>query len=72
MVVVVPDAIEGLPEIEARFADLDLNQILKEGRKREIILTMPKFKLEQTIELNDILQKVSWINYFAQTCTLTN
>lgn len=61
MVLVVPREIDGLKYIEDRIKDMDLNKLASETYKREIKLTLPKFKLEQTIDLKEVLEKVSLI-----------
>lgn len=59
MVLLVPAAIEGLKKVEDKLPDLDLVSIVKETHKQEIVLKMPKFKIEKTMELTDILKRVS-------------
>lgn len=62
MVVVLPKEINGLEDFENKIKDVDLEKFAKwpqSFRRREIILHMPKFKVEKTLELESVLRKVS-------------
>ena len=58
MILVVPTAIEGLKQVEEKLVAMDLNSLLSEAYPKELNLTMPKFKLEQTLNLGSSLKKV--------------
>lgn len=60
MVLVVPDEIEGLSDIEKNLDKIDLDYQNQFGRgfKTEVNLYLPRFKIESTIDLNEILQEV--------------
>jgi serine protease inhibitor len=59
MYVILPHDIDGISELEKRLAGADLSTILTQLPQIEVIVTMPKFKLEETTDLNDILTEVS-------------
>lgn len=62
MVIVVPKEINGLAELENKIKEEDLGKLAsKENlRRREIEIHMPKFKLEQTLNLESVLNEVSY------------
>lgn len=60
LILIVPKDIEGLSAVESKYVGSDIGKLLKDSRKEEVILKMPKFKLEQTLDLIDILQKVCY------------
>lgn len=61
MVIVIPKEINGLAELENKIKEEDLGKLAsKENlRRREIEIHMPKFKLEQTLNLESVLNEVS-------------
>ena len=59
MVVIVPKEIDGLTKIENDLENLKLDYQNDLKYKREICLSLPKFKIETTIELNPHLMDVS-------------
>ena len=61
MVVVLPNAIDGLPLVEANVDKLTPAYLMEntDPPNQEVILYLPKFKVESTIELKDPLQKVT-------------
>lgn len=71
MILVVPKEIEGLRNVELEHIGTDFSKLLENTRKREIILTMPKFKLEQTLDLKDILVKMGINDLFSHACDLS-
>lgn len=58
MLIILPRKVDGLAKVEAKFP-LNLQEIVTGLKKVTVAVTMPKFKIEQTIEMNDILKKVS-------------
>ncbi|XP_024947046.1 serine protease inhibitor 3/4 isoform X2 [Cephus cinctus] len=64
MFIIVPNKIDGLQRIENNIHDLDFSRLNQYGRNEEVILFVPKFKIENTIELNNLLQKVGMAEMF--------
>lgn len=58
MVIILPREIDGLTELMPQIAHIDIDKLLKNGRKQEIKLYLPRFKVESTVLLNNVLQKV--------------
>lgn len=56
-VIVLPDSRTGLPELETKLKNYDLSQITDQMRSQEVDVTIPKFKVEFKINLNDVLKK---------------
>lgn len=59
MIVILPDEIGGLVELEERLDSVDLFDELNNLQQSSVIVTFPKFKLEITIDLVNILRHVS-------------
>lgn len=57
-VVVLPNGRTGLPALEASLKNYDLSKITSQMYKQKVDVTLPKFKIEYEIELNDVLKKV--------------
>nr|AQM58442.1 venom serpin-like protein 1 [Pristhesancus plagipennis] len=58
MVIILPNKIDGLNEVENKLATINLNEVLSGLHSVTVNVKIPKFKLESTIELKDILIKM--------------
>lgn len=59
MVIVLPQEIEGLNDVMAKLAaGYDLLTDIENMYKTKVQVTLPKFKIETTIDLNELLPKV--------------
>ncbi|XP_033253395.1 serine protease inhibitor 42Dd-like isoform X1 [Drosophila miranda] len=58
MMLVVPHAVDGLPELEQKLALLDLNEVATKGLMHEVDVVMPQFKIECDIDLKVPMQKM--------------
>jgi serpin B len=58
MFIILPHDIDGISELENRLAGVDLSKILTRLPVREVEVSVPKFKLEETTDLNSILKEV--------------
>ncbi|XP_017878948.1 antichymotrypsin-2-like isoform X4 [Ceratina calcarata] len=65
MVIILPDEIDGLPQLEAKLQNTSLTSILQHGHVREVELFLPKFKAESEIQLNSVLQKMGLVDAFS-------
>lgn len=59
MMILLPDAIDGLKDLEANFSKLQFNEIVNNLHCYTVSVKLPRFKLEQSFELKDTLSKVS-------------
>ena len=58
MIIILPNEIDGLSDVEKKLQNTSLTNILSQGDKEEVELWLPKFKVESMLELNDVLQEV--------------
>ena len=58
MFIILPHDIDGISELEKKLAGFDLSKILTHLPEKQVEVTIPKFKLEETTDLNDILKEV--------------
>lgn len=59
MIIILPDEIDGLAELEAKLDSVDLFDELNYLQQPTVTVALPRFKLEKTMDLNDILKSVS-------------
>lgn len=59
MIIILPNERNGIEELERKLANIDLTKITENMYRPEVIVSLPKFKIETTIHLNDPLAKVS-------------
>lgn len=65
MLIVLPEKIDGLNEVLAKLADgYDLIGDVRNMFKKEVQVTIPKFKIETEIDLAELLPKVCVIYRF--------
>ncbi|XP_069678636.1 leukocyte elastase inhibitor-like isoform X4 [Periplaneta americana] len=67
MFVILPNDVDGISKLEEKLAGSNLSEILKHLPVREVEVTMPKFKLEETTDLNEILQKMGMTDMFSES-----
>lgn len=71
MLIVLPDELDGLSTLERRFSPEDITQILNELRERKIKIYLPKFKLEYSKDLNEILSELGMPSAFGKFADLS-
>ncbi|XP_067013774.1 leukocyte elastase inhibitor isoform X4 [Anabrus simplex] len=64
MVILLPDAIDGLDDLESKLDKIDMADILQSVENVEVEVTLPRFKLETTIDLNDPLKRLGMTDMF--------
>ncbi|XP_076277037.1 antitrypsin isoform X2 [Lasioglossum baleicum] len=64
MVIILPNEVNGLAEVEKKIKSINLNDILRQGHEQEVELFLPKFKIENKLELNSPLQKIGLTDMF--------
>lgn len=57
-IVILPNQRNGLSELERKIKDCDVSRIIEQFQEVEVDVTLPKFKFEFEISLNDVLKKV--------------
>ncbi len=67
MLVLLPDAIEGLADLEAKLTADNLNRWLMEMQKHEVEVYFPRFKLDSRFDLGDILKSMGMTLAFTPT-----
>lgn len=60
-VVILPNKKTGLSELENKLKDYDMTKITGQLEKAEVNVTLPKFKIEYEVKLNDVLTKVCFL-----------
>lgn len=58
MIILLPDAVDGLAELETKLKSVDLSETFLCFSETKTQVQLPKFKLETTLQLNNILKKV--------------
>lgn len=58
MVILLPKEIDGLSSLEQQLPSLELSSILEKLKRVRVNVSIPKFKLEKFINLNDALGTV--------------
>ncbi|KAK5645687.1 hypothetical protein RI129_004151 [Pyrocoelia pectoralis] len=58
MVIILPHKRNGIEELEKKLVNVDLSTISERMRNVEVEVSLPKFKIETTMDLNDVLTKM--------------
>lgn len=58
MIVLLPDAKDGLKNLEDNLSKIELYEISKEMSRYRVTVKLPRFKTEQSIELKETLSNV--------------
>ncbi|XP_017767977.1 PREDICTED: antichymotrypsin-2-like isoform X7 [Nicrophorus vespilloides] len=64
MVVILPNKIDGIDELQQKLTNYDLSKLTEGLYNTDVILSLPKFKIESTIDLNDPLKMVGLESLF--------
>ncbi|KAK7078282.1 hypothetical protein SK128_018260 [Halocaridina rubra] len=66
MVFVLPDKRDGLADVEAKLAQTDFSELDNRMRDIEIEVTIPKFKLEESLDLESHLSEMGMKDLFSE------
>ncbi|XP_064108706.1 leukocyte elastase inhibitor A-like isoform X1 [Macrobrachium nipponense] len=66
MVIVLPNERDGLAALEEKLATADLNELDKRMYNVEVEVTLPKFKLEESLDLGDHLSGMGMVDLFSE------
>ena len=58
MVIILPRKRTGIEELEKKLVDVDLSTITQKVRQVEVEVSLPKFKIETTMDLKGVLEKM--------------
>ena len=72
MIIVLPDEIDGLSKVEKKLETFSLDKLRQSGALTDVELSLPKFKIESKIDLNDVLIEVSSCLYLPYLNPLTS
>ncbi|XP_025205520.1 serpin B4-like isoform X6 [Melanaphis sacchari] len=72
MLILLPDAKDGLKELENNFSKINLHDISKKMTKYHVTVKLPRFKLEQTIKLENILSNLGCPTMFTPAANFSN
>ncbi|XP_047344055.1 antichymotrypsin-2-like isoform X7 [Vespa velutina] len=67
MIIIVPNDIDGLAELEEKLPQYDIGELLKKAYKTEVQLHLPKFKIESSLNLNQNLKNLGIKEAFSQS-----
>lgn len=73
-VIVLPNHRTGLAKLESELRNFDLSKIVADMYEQEVDVTIPKFKVEFEINLNDVLKKVKTfflLDYIMEAYSIT-
>jgi len=59
MMILLPDAKDGLKNLENNFSKINLHDISTNMSTYDVTVKLPRFKLEQTLQMEDTLSNVS-------------
>lgn len=65
MLIILPNERDGLADLEKALGNKDLSDITKNMYKTEVIVDIPKFKIEYEIELKTVLSKLGMARMFS-------
>ncbi|XP_073970086.1 leukocyte elastase inhibitor-like isoform X4 [Rhodnius prolixus] len=66
MVIILPDLIDGLADVENKLSTLNLTEELLTLRESTVRVRLPKFKVEQTLDLKNTLIQLGIKDFFDQ------
>ncbi|XP_050440294.1 serpin B4-like [Adelges cooleyi] len=72
MIILLPDAKDGLAELESNLSKIQLHDLEKNMTFHNVDVTLPKFKIEQTSELKATLSKMGCPTMFSENADLTD
>ncbi|XP_051169092.1 serine protease inhibitor 42Dd-like [Leptopilina boulardi] len=64
LLIILPNSIDGLEELERKLKSTTIEEIRTKGVYYMVDLNLPKFKIENTVEIKDVLQKMGMNEMF--------
>ncbi|KAL1491102.1 hypothetical protein ABEB36_011750 [Hypothenemus hampei] len=72
LVIILPNKRNGIGELEKKLSGTDLTRITENMHKPEVILKLPKFKIETSIDLVDPLTQIGLGEIFTEKANFSN
>ncbi|XP_008178943.1 serine protease inhibitor 4, serpin-4-like isoform X4 [Acyrthosiphon pisum] len=72
MIILLPDAKDGLKELENNLSKINLNDISNKMSQYHVTVKLPRFKLEQSLQLEDTLSNLGCPTMFTQAANFSN
>ncbi|XP_054089075.1 serine protease inhibitor 42Dd isoform X1 [Zeugodacus cucurbitae] len=72
MLVLLPNKVEGLPALEQKLANIDLNLIVERMQSRSVDIFLPKFRIEFEVDLKAPLQKLGLVDMFSESADFSS
>ncbi|XP_060838643.1 leukocyte elastase inhibitor-like isoform X2 [Rhopalosiphum padi] len=72
MIILLPDAKDGLKELENNFSKINLHDISKKMTQYHVTVKLPRFKLEQSLQLEEVLSNLGSPTMFTREANFTN
>ncbi|XP_060881642.1 serpin B4-like isoform X2 [Metopolophium dirhodum] len=72
MIILLPDDKDGLKDLENNFSKINLNDISNKMSKYDVTVKLPRFKLEQSLQLKDILSNLGCPTMFTEAANFSN
>uniref|UniRef100_A0A481MQK4 Serpin n=1 Tax=Nipponaphis monzeni TaxID=196483 RepID=A0A481MQK4_9HEMI len=72
MMILLPDAKDGLKNLENNFSKINLHDISKKMSKYHVTVKLPRFKLEQTLQLKETLSNLGCPTMFSSEANFFN
>ncbi|KAL4149577.1 hypothetical protein QTP88_003503 [Uroleucon formosanum] len=72
MIILLPDAKDGLKELENNLSKINLNDISNKMSQYHVTVKLPRFKLEQSLQLEDTLSKLGCPTMFTPAANFSN
>ncbi|KAF2891296.1 hypothetical protein ILUMI_14877, partial [Ignelater luminosus] len=57
MILVLPNEIDGIEDLEKKLMNIDLSTLTKNTNRENVKVSLPKFKFDKTIELENVLKE---------------
>nr|UEP64297.1 teratocyte serpin II [Cotesia flavipes] len=71
MFIILPNTVGGLPKAEESIPKLNIKGLFENQHKTLVNLWLPKFKIESTINVNDVLEKLGMTDMFTNDANFT-
>lgn len=68
MIICLPNEMDGLSKMEEKLKSINMEEELNLLYGQTVNVMVPRFKIEKTLDLNDVLMKVIGLLYFYRRC----
>ncbi|XP_063224085.1 leukocyte elastase inhibitor-like isoform X5 [Bacillus rossius redtenbacheri] len=71
MLILLPRKKDGLADLEAKLSDVSISDIMNNMYSTEVNVSLPRFKLEKSMDLNPILKALGIVDMFEDTANFS-